>query len=70
MDPVDEALAILEKRDARAGLDQQDMRDRFSELGRRGIMSYAERAVLLHRSQAPWRWVMAILPRMTLDWIG
>jgi hypothetical protein len=31
------------------------MRDRFSELGRRGIMSYAERAVLLHRSQAPWR---------------
>ena len=55
MDPVDEALAILEKREARAGLDQPDMRDRFSELGRRGITSYAERAVLLHRSQAPWR---------------
>jgi hypothetical protein len=27
MDPVDEALAILEKREARAGLDQPDMRD-------------------------------------------
>lgn len=55
MDPVEEALSILEKRDLRAGLDQPDKRDRLSELGRRGIMSYAERAVLLKKSKAPWR---------------
>ena len=55
MDPVQEALSILEKRDSRSGLDQPDKRDRLSELGRRGIMSYAERAVLLKKSTAPWR---------------
>lgn len=54
-DPVEEALAILEKREARSGLNQPDKRDRLSELGRRGIMAYAERAVLLKKSQAPWR---------------
>jgi hypothetical protein len=55
IDPVQEALATLEKRDARSGIDQPNRRDRLTELGRRGIMSYAERAVLLHKSQAPWR---------------
>ena len=55
IDPVQEALSILEKRDARSGVDQPDKRDRLSELGRRGIMSYAERAVLLKKSTAPWR---------------
>ena len=55
MNPVEEALSILEKRDARAGLDQPDKRDRLTELGRRGIMSYAERAVLLKKSNARWR---------------
>ena len=55
MDPVQEALATLERRDARSGVDQPDRRDRLTELGRRGIMTYAERAVLQHKSQAPWR---------------
>ncbi len=55
MNPVEEALSILEKRDTRSGIDQPDKRDRLTELGRRGIMSYAERAVLLKKSNAPWR---------------
>lgn len=55
MDPVQEALAVLEKREARSGVDQPDKRDRLTELGRRGIMTYAERAVLLLKSKAPWR---------------
>jgi hypothetical protein len=54
-DPVQEALGILERREARSGADQPDTRDRLSELGRRGIMSYAERAVLLLKSKVPWR---------------
>ncbi len=55
MDPVQEALSVLEKREARSGTDQPDKRDRLTELGRRGIMTYAERAVLLRKSDAPWR---------------
>src|SRR5437762_5674498 len=55
MDPVQEALSVLEKREARSGNDQPDKRDRLTELGRRGIMTYAERAVLLRKSNAPWR---------------
>ncbi|HYR74383.1 MAG TPA: hypothetical protein VEM96_00950 [Pyrinomonadaceae bacterium] len=54
-DPVAEALALLERREARSGVDQPDKRDRLTELGRRGIMTYAERAVLLLKSNAPWR---------------
>jgi hypothetical protein len=55
MNPVDEALAILERRQARSEPDRLGRRDRLTELGRRGIMAYAERAVLLKRSQMPWR---------------
>jgi len=55
LDPVEEALALLEKREARSGVDQPDKRDRLTELGRRGIMTYAERAVLMVKSTAPWR---------------
>lgn len=55
MDPVDEALALLEKRAARSGPEQLPRRDQLSELGRHGIKAYAERAVLLKKSQAPWR---------------
>ena len=55
MDPIQEALSVLEKREARSGTDQPDKRDRLTELGRRGIMTYAERAVLLRKSNAPWR---------------
>ena len=55
MDPVQEALSILEKRDERSGVGQPDKRDGLTELGRRGIMAYAERAVLLKKSKVPWR---------------
>lgn len=55
VNPVDEALSILERRQARSELDPAERRERLSELGRRGITAYAERAVLLKRSQAAWR---------------
>jgi hypothetical protein len=55
IDPVDETLKILERRHERAGFDMSSRRDTLSDLGRRGIMAYAERAVLLHKSNAPWR---------------
>jgi hypothetical protein len=54
-DPLNEALELLQRRQQRAGVDHESHRDQLSELGRRGIMSYAERAVLLHKSTAPWR---------------
>lgn len=56
MDPVEEAMAVLEQRDARAGTNQPGgTRDDISNLLRRGIMAYAERAVLLRKSDKPWR---------------
>lgn len=55
IDPLKEALAVLEKRESRVGLNQESKRDQLSQLGRRGIMSYAERAVLLKKAQSPWR---------------
>jgi hypothetical protein len=55
VDPVDEALELLERRHERAGFDASSKRDTLSDLGRRGIMTYAERAVLLRKSDAPWR---------------
>lgn len=54
-DPVQEALAILERRDLRADVSQQGRRDLLSHLFRRGILAWAQRAVLLHRSDRPWR---------------
>jgi len=55
LDPIEEALSVLERRDARGGIGEPSGRDRLTELVRRGIMAYAERAVLLHKSDAPWR---------------
>ncbi len=54
-DPVAEAIALLERRQKRDGIDAEHPRDTLSELTRRGIMAYAERAILLHKSQALWR---------------
>lgn len=54
LDPVDEALEIMGRRHERAGFDASSKRDTLSDLGRRGIMSYAERAVLLRKSRAQW----------------
>lgn len=55
LDPVEEAMQVLGRRHGRAGYDASSRRDTLSDLGRRGIMTYAERAVLLRRSDAPWR---------------
>lgn len=54
-DPLNEALESLQRRQQRGGVDHDSHRDQLSELGRRGIMSYAERAVLRWKSNAPWR---------------
>src|SRR5712692_1777894 len=55
LDPIDEAMALLERRRKRDSADAQSTRDRLSDFTQRGIMAYAERAILLHKSQAPWR---------------
>lgn len=54
-DLADQALALLEARSHRGGFEQESQRDTLSELGRRGIMTYAERLILTHKSNAPWR---------------
>jgi hypothetical protein len=54
-DLADQALALLEARSRRGGFEQESQRDILSELGRRGIMTYAERLILTQRSDAPWR---------------
>src|SRR5439155_7279012 len=54
-DPTVEMLQLLERRERRGGLNQPSHRDKLSEMAQRGIMSYAERAILLHRSTATWR---------------
>jgi hypothetical protein len=52
-DPVEEVLAVLERREKREaqGFGSEPM----SELARRGIMAFAERAVLREKSKAVWR---------------
>lgn len=54
-DPTAEMIELLERRQRRGGLNQSSRRDRLSDLMRRGIMAYGERAILLHRSDAQWR---------------
>jgi len=51
-DPFKAALEVIDRRDARSGVDQKDG---LSELARRGIMTYAERRILLDKASAPWR---------------
>ena len=53
-DLVDAMMRLLERREQRSGLNQSG-RDRLSQLTKRGIMAYAERAILLRESKAPWR---------------
>jgi hypothetical protein len=53
--PVDETMDILERRRGRSAVGISSSKDRLSSLARRGIMAYAERAVLLDRADAPWR---------------
>jgi hypothetical protein len=54
LDPVGEAMALLEKRRMRAAQEDSSA-DRLSDLSRRGIMAYAERAILCRKSSAAWR---------------
>ncbi len=54
-DPVDEALRLLERRDARSALNHDTPSDNLGELARKAVMDYAERAILLRRSEAVWR---------------
>lgn len=53
-DPLDDTIKLLDARKQRGAADQTG-RDKLSTLARRGIMAYAERAVLLRRSNAIWR---------------
>jgi hypothetical protein len=53
-DPIQAVLGLLERRGRRGGRHEDD-RDVLSELARRGLMSWAERAVLARCSQAAWR---------------
>lgn len=58
-DPVKEAeeafLDVLQRRGGREAQGFEDKRAVLSSLARRGIMTYAERAILLEKSQANWR---------------
>jgi hypothetical protein len=51
-DPVKAALEVIDRRDGRAGVGQTDG---MSELARRGIMTYAERKILIDKANADWR---------------
>jgi hypothetical protein len=51
-DPFKAALEVIDRRDSRSGVDQKNG---LSELARRGIMTYAERRILLDKAAAPWR---------------
>jgi hypothetical protein len=53
-DPVEEVLAVLERREKREAQGQDDDRS-LSQLARRGIMAYAERAILREKSKSLWR---------------
>jgi hypothetical protein len=53
-DPAQAVMDLLENRHRRGGL-HPSPRDVLSELAQRGLMSYAERAVLADKAQAPWR---------------
>ncbi|MGC4043413.1 MAG: hypothetical protein QM758_06380 [Armatimonas sp.] len=55
-DPLEEAIALLEARGMRReSADAPESHDETSQLMRRGLMEYAERAALLHHSDAVWR---------------
>lgn len=51
-DPVKAAFEIIDRRDGRSGVGQPDG---MSELARRGIMTYAERRILVDKAAADWR---------------
>jgi hypothetical protein len=54
-DPVAEVLELLERRSRREAAQRGVSDDPLGELVRKTLLDYAERAVLLRRSQAAWR---------------
>ncbi len=54
-DPVAELTQVLQRRSRRAALNHEKVADQLNALARKTIMDYAERAVLLRRSDALWR---------------
>jgi hypothetical protein len=54
-DVVDRMFKVLDARQKRAAVEYEDKSDEMSMLMRRGVMTYAERAILLNESKAPWR---------------
>jgi hypothetical protein len=54
-DPVEHVLHVLERRAQRAALNHATPSDQLGELARKAVMDYAERAILLRRSEAIWR---------------
>lgn len=54
-DPEKEVLELLERRQKRGAQGQDDNYDEMSQLARRGLMAYAERAVLMNKTSKPWR---------------
>jgi len=54
-DIVDETIELLQRRQIRKGVGIEEAQDNLSNLARRGIMIYAERAILSQKSNKPWR---------------
>jgi hypothetical protein len=54
-DPANEALELLNRRGQRSALNHESPKDGLSQLARRAVMSYAERAALVRMSNARWR---------------
>ena len=51
----EQVMEFLDRRQLRGGIDQPSQRDHMSDMFRRAIMTFAERAVLADRSAAAWR---------------
>ncbi len=54
-DPIQEMLDVLEQRRLQGSASSPNPRDQLSILAQRGIMTYAQRAALAHKSRALWR---------------
>ena len=50
-----QVFELLRRRDQRAALNHGTPSDQLGELARKAVMDYAERAILLRRSEAVWR---------------
>lgn len=53
--PIDETMDLLDRRRTRGAVGHSASKDGLTSLARRGIMAYAERAVLLDKCKSVWR---------------